>query len=704
MPPQNTPDDVLNDVILTEDGALSPEIAAIRAREGTLGEVRSEAELLRKGTEKATEERLGWQGQAQTGLEAAASGLSFGLTRALNAGDPLAAAAELERQRTFAGTALVGEIGGALLGAGFSGGSGLGGAIARLTPAGLTAAKSAQFIARGGTALSRFGRAAIAGGAEGAIQAAGNYVGQSVLRDDPLSAEGVALAALKGGALGTAAGGLVEGASGLFAAALRPTGSAADDVARKLAGVDAPSGSPLRIDDVVTGKADDVADAHSTLLSKIDEVRARNLGGEVDDLMASPILRNTAASADGSLLKKLERGVRGRADELDRARLAAADWAKRYKAVVDEAGQVAKEDLPERMLKAVGDLDDEGAIHLARLDEATQAYEGALAKVRERYIQAPAATPPLASPAAAVELPTPDAMPMSTFGRLRQAGETVAGGLEAAQDLGIPVPTLSQLAGGGVIGETLGLYVKARAGMRALKKAGILPRTATTEAAAQVTGLRRSVQNALTATASAVRPVFRAMAPKAVAKTAQAIVDSANAEEDAMRAATTVDFDPGLAGRTSEKTAAAVQYLAAKAPRNPFAGTAFADAWVLSPLEAMDFQRQVQTVFDPAKAVSIIMADPTAALEAETLMAVYPDIAAEVRTYLTDNAQRLARDLSEPQRQFLGSTFGVPLSVTQIPGYSFAMPPTAEPEPKMRMGRPSSASASPIASVESMNA
>jgi hypothetical protein len=704
MPPQDQ--DILDDVVLVDGQAVSREIADIRAREGTLGEVTSEGELLRKGAAKAAEERLGWQGQAQAGLEAAASGLSFGGTRLLNAADPIAAAQELERQRVFAGTALAGEIGGALLGAGFSGGTGLSGTIARLTPAGLTAAKSAQFIARGGTGLSRFGRAVIAGGTEGAIQAAGNYVGQSVLRDDPLTAEGVALSAIKGGAIGAAAGGIVQGASGLFAAALRPTGSATDDMARKLAGIDAPEGAPLRIDEVMSGKADDVADAHSTLLSKIDEVRARNLGGEVDDLLASPILRNTAASADGSLLKKIERTVRTQADELDRARNAAAEWAKRYQSVVEDVGQASKSDLSDRMLKAVGDLDDEGAIHLARLDEAVQGYEGAIGKVRERFIQAPSAMPVVADVTNAVALPAPTAAPMSTMARLRQAGETVAGGLEAAQDLGLPVPTLSQLAGGGVIGEMLGLYVKARAGARALKAAGILPRTATTEAAAQVTGLRQRIQAALTAPGAAATAgvVARRIAPKVIAKTAQAITDTANAEDSAMRAASAVDFDAGLSARAGEKASAAVQYLAAKAPKNPFSGTAFADAWVLSPLEAGDFQRQVTTVLDPARAVEIIMHDPTAALEAEALMAVYPDIASEVRRYLTDNAPDLVAKMPEVQRQFLGQTFDVPLTLSQIPGYTFSMPATAPEPQQVRTARPSNASASPLAKVESLNA
>lgn len=697
MPPQNEQDTDVDDVVLVDGQALSPEIAAIRAREGTLGEVTSEAGLLRKGAAAATEERLGWQGQAQTGLEAAASGLSFGLTRALNASDPLAAAAELERQRTFAGTALVGEIGGALLGAGFSGGTGLGGAIARLTPAGLTAAKSAQFIARGGTALSRFGRGVIAGGAEGAIQAAGNYVGQQVLQNDALTADGVALAALRGGAFGAAAGGVVEGSAGLFKA-LRATTNATDDVARKLAGVDVPEGAPLRIDDVMDGSADDVAEAHGSLMQRLDEVRARDLGGEVDDLLASPILKNTAASADGSLLKRLEKTVRGQANEMDRARTAAAEWARRYQGVVDDVGTG---DLSERMLKAVGELDDEGAIHLARLDEATQAYEGAVTKVRERYIQAPAMTPTM-TPVEAVSLPgAPEALPLSTFGRLRQAGETVAGALETAQDIGLPVPTLSQLAGGGLIGETLGLYVRARAGMRALKKAGILPRTGATEAAAGITSLRRSVLSSLETRGAAVGLTVARMAPKAVAKVIQQVNDAADSQGDAMRAQSVLGFDAGLASRATDRVMKATAYLASTAPKNPFEGTPFADAWEVSPHEALDWQRRTATVLDPAKAVAVLMRDPTAALEAEALMAVYPDIASEVRTYLATNASRLVSELSEAQRQFLGFTFGVPLTLTQVPGYTFSMPAMEQPQSQgIKTARPSNANASALAKVE----
>jgi hypothetical protein len=687
------------DVVFVDGVAMSRERAAARAQAGTATEFKTAADVVGRELEAQQDERLGVTGQLQAGVEGAAAGLTFGLSRALAGDDALARAEELERQQVFAKTAFAGELGGALLGAGFSGGTGIGGALARLTPAGLTAAKSAQFIARGGTGLARFGRGVIAGGAEGAIQAAGNYVGQSVLRDDPLSAEGVAIAALKGGALGAAASGVMEGASGLLAGALRASGSATDDLARKMAGVDAPDGAPLRMDEVLTGKADDVEAAHSTLMSRLDEVRARNLGGEVDDLLSSPILRNTAASADGKVLKSIERKVRGQANELDQARTAAADWAKRYQDTVKDVG--AGGDMSDRMLKAVGDLDDEGAIHLARLDEATQAYERGLTAVKERYIKAPAMTPAIA-PLDAVSLPVPDVAPMSTMQRLRQAGETVAGGLETAQDLGLPVPTLSQLAGGGVFGEMLGLYVRARAGARALKAAGVLPRTATTEAAAQVTGLRQRVQSALSGAAPAMARPARIVAAKTIGKMAQAITDTANADEDGLRAATAVDFDAGLAERAGSKTSAAVQYLAAKAPRNPFAGTAFADAWVVSPQEALDFQRRVQAVFDPARAVAIMMADPTAVLEAETLMEVYPDIASEVRSYLATHATRLATSMAEPQKQFLGHTFGVPLSVTQIPGYTFAMPtePAPAAAPQIRTARPSNAAVSPVAKVE----
>jgi hypothetical protein len=695
MPPQVAPEDEFSpsDLVVLDGVSMTPEEAAARQAAGTAGELGDDAALLRQATDAAAEERLGVLGQVQTAVEGAAAGLTFGGTRALNADDALAAYEERERQRVFAGTALLSEIGGAGLGALASGGTGLSGAVARLTPTGLVAARSAQFVGRGGTLLERAGRAVLAGAAEGAIEGAGNYVGQAALRGERIAGDALGAAALRGGALGGLLGGaaqpLAEGASAgarrLREAVLRR----ADDAAPPAGAAARPDDAPVRYDEVVPARAEDVDDARRALLGSIDDATRREVTREIDDLVQNPTFRNVTAGDDGALAARVEKRLRGAASEFQRSATAARDWGARYQAAIDAAPGT---DVASRVAALPQDLVDEGAVHAARLAEAQFALDGALGKARARYLgQAPPA-------AAAPEL---SAAPAALGRRVASAGATALGALETADDLGLPVPTLSQLVGGPA-GEALGWLMKIHAGANALKRRGLLPATPAVRAAREANGARSRLESALR---RQVSPPAVPTGP-ALARYAQVARDvgelAARGEERARVSAELVDADGDVAVRAADAAQRGLDYLARTAPRNPLRASPFGADWKPPESALRTFARRVAVVRDPAGAVATILSDPGAVVELEALREVYPDVFAAARDAVARDADRLARDLSVAQRLFVGRAFGIPLSVTQVPGY--ATPAVVEPPRPVDLGASPNANNSPVADVERVGA
>jgi len=685
--------------VVAIDAAAVPQL---EAQGWTVEGTGSEA---RRVTGEVLEAQYGGVGGAVgAGVEGLLRGATFG------ASDLLGDRGTLLRQQVNPGAALGGELLGAVAPAVFSGGTGSIGTIARLTPAGLSAARGAAFVARGGTLLGRGARAVLVGAGEGAVQAAGSYVGRQALRNEAISADALAAEALRGGALGGVLGGgfqvLGEGVTTGARRLQELAGDRAGDVGRRVLGQADEAAAPIRYDEVMAGKVDDVEDARRGLLATIDDARARPVDQEIDELLSNPVLKNVTQDApstqgafdfappESALYKSVAGKVRNAAQEFDRARTAAASWATRYQAALDA---VPGEDVAAKALALPPELGDEGAVQLALLDEARGKLDDVLATTKQRYLGVAPPAPPTPAPA-----PQP-----GLLGRASRAVQTVGGALETAQDLGLPVPTVSGLLGGGPVGEAVGWFLKLKAGARALKRAGMLPSTPATRAAQKVTSTRVRLQDVLmgrgaapalrrsvtpSPTSEAVRNVMR------VAKkvTAMAARPDATLELDAEMAA--VDDEVGPAA--SQVAARGLQYLASTAPKNPLEGTPFADRWQPSPYAAADWQRRVNVVTDPVAAVSRILADPSSLLEVEALAEVYPRIWIEVQQHLAVNADRLATTLSVPQREFLGHAFGVPLTIDQIPGYGATRPAAPAQAPAPRFDYAPGPSQSPVATLE----
>lgn len=685
--------DLNSEVVFVEGIPMSVEKAASLAQSGLAEDIKTPAELSVKTRQESVEDRLGAIGQLQAGVEGAASGLTFGATRLLNTDDPLAAYEELERQKTFAKTAIGGEIVGSILPAFLTGGTSGVATVGRvLSPAALTAAKGAQFVARGGNIVSRLGRTVIAEGAQGALQQVGDYVGMEALKGNEITVDGVVNNAIRGGVIGGIAGGLGyglgEGASKLSKQLSDVAGlnKAIDDKASRLAGIDTGSGKTKRFDEVVDAKLDDVVDAERQLFSKVDSVRSRNIGKEMDDVLQHPILKATTAGDDGKFYNKLSTGIKRSADELDRARNAAADWAQRYKQALDRVDG----DAAAKQLGVPQELDDEGVIQLAKLDEAEQAFNKKLQQVKDQYISPPKPLEP--------EVPG-----QSTFSKIKDSVESGLGAYETAQDLGAPLPSVSKIFGDGIIGEGLSWYVKGKTYARALKKAGVLPDTKTVDTASKVKTLRGRIQSKLSSIGEKIIPrKLPQPDPKKIASAARAIAVAAEDQADSISAEDNLSFDSQLAARARDRAGLMANYLVEKAPKNPLQGTPFADKWQPNPYESSDYQRVLFTATDPDEAIEKIIHDPSSWIEVQTLKDLYPDLYLVVTNYLADNAVYLSENLSEAKKQFLGTAFGIPLTITQIPGYNIQNPlvqPQQEDQ-QVRFARPSNANASPLVENE----
>jgi hypothetical protein len=681
-------------LVSPQGNVVAIDAAAVPSLEAQGWRVEGAGAEAQRVTGEVLEEQYGGTGGALlAGAEGVLRGATFGLSDIA-----LADRATMLREQVNPGAALGGELLGAVAPSLLSGGTGAVGTVARLTPAGLTAARGAQFVARGGTLLGRGARAVLVGAGEGAIQGAGSYVGRQALRNEAISADALAAEALRGGALGGVLGGgfqvLGEGVTAGARRLQALAGDRADDVGRRVLGQADEAAPPLRYDEVLAGRIDDVEDARRGLLATIDDARARPLDQEIDDLLSSPVLRNTTAGDGGQLLGRVEQQVKRAAAEFDQARNAASSWATRYQAALDAA---PGEDVAAKALALPPELGDEGAVQLALLDEARGKLDDVLATTRQRYLGVAPPAPPTPAPA-----PQP-----GLLARASRAAQTVGGALETAQDLGLPVPTVSGLFGGGPVGEAVGWFLKLKAGARALKRAGVLPSTPATRAAQKVTSTRVRLQDVLAGRGPAprLRPAViaaptsdavRALMRTAKKVTAMAARPDATLELDAEMAAVDDEVGPAV----SQAAARGLQYLTSTAPKNPLEGTPFADRWQPSPSAASDWQRRVNVVTDPVAAVSRIMADPASLLEVEALAEVYPRIWTEVQQHLAINADQLATTLTVPQREFLGHAFGVPLTIDQIPGYGSTRPAAPAQQPAPRFDYAPGPSQSPVATLE----
>lgn len=169
--------------------------------------------------QQLAEEYGGWGKQAKAAAAGAARGLTLGLSDVAISelgGDD--ARAELQQlQQRAAGASLAGEIGGGLVGALASGGTGLAarGASAATRASAAVGGLAERAAARGalglglreGGAAARALSTAAGWGAEGALQAAGSEVSRAAIANEALDGERLAAAGLHGATAGALLGG-----------------------------------------------------------------------------------------------------------------------------------------------------------------------------------------------------------------------------------------------------------------------------------------------------------------------------------------------------------------------------------------------------------------------------------------------------------------------------------------------------------------
>lgn len=261
--------------------------------------------------------------QAKTAAEGAVRGATFGLgTKALTelGGEEYRQAAQ-ERAEENPTTALVSEIGGAVIPSLLSGGAGAAGAAARLTPAaiaaraGLAAERGAAALA-GRTALPGALRAAVSTGTgaavEGGLYGLGSSLADSALEGTDWTAER-ALAGLEDGALYGLAGGALLGAGGhalkggTKAARAAVEGMSEGGVSFKQAvqnWAEGKLGLGAKADDadrLLAKLTDDGADA-----SRIDRIRARIAEAGIDGTSRAEVAALAKTEAEAAIARKAQ--------------------------------------------------------------------------------------------------------------------------------------------------------------------------------------------------------------------------------------------------------------------------------------------------------------------------------------------------------------------------------------------------------------
>lgn len=662
------------------------------------------AEASRVTGEVLEEQYGGVTGAIGAGVEGVARGATFGLS------DFVGDRGTLMRQQVNPGAALGGELLGAIAPAVFSGGTGAVGTVARLTPRGQAAARAAQWISRASTRSGAVARGIAYESAEGAGEMAINYLAQRALERGEVKAEDLARAVMRGGAVGIASGAL----SGSLAKLARSADGALPGAPlARSADVEAPrsafvrkaeaGGDSISTADLAGRKATARSwDAHQELLADVRSRGRRDFLGEVDEVMRSPGVRLGLEQGDREIL---ERALVARARDAAKAGTDAAEWSGRY---ARKFRGVKGDNTYVRSLgKVPRQLDDEGAVKLAALDDAMDGFDAELKAIREAGAEAEQAAITAGPEAMVAIAPSVGAKIKAAVDRVRAApivesAARVAGAAEAAQQLGVPVPTVSQMLGGGMVGKAVGLFLAAKAARGAVGKmmptmAGGTPLARAVALASRHSDRVGDVIRAGLRSAAASVPARRAVAstPGAGSK----IWDNARADE--MRravASATMALPVPLADAALAQAERVSGYLAAKSPRNPMAGSPWAASWKPDAHAAADWARRQRAALDPEHAIDVAMSTPLAGLEVEALRECHPDLFGDVQYALAGlTAPELAK-MRPAMREALGRSFGVPLTTGQLPGYLAPVPPAAQPQPAF--ARPSNANASALVTGE----
>lgn len=720
--PDEEPLDI-GQVIITEEGTLTPEEFARReaaaAEVGGLGapERIEDAVLLEQERRRVEERTHGDLGSVvETGLRQAAAGATFGVSNLLLSSEQRERARI--QNRTNETTAALSELSGGLVPGLFVGGTGAAATLARLTPAGRTAALAGRVASGGRGLVGRVLSGAAAGAIEGAAQGVGAHLARETLEENPdFSAESLAGAAglgllLGGGVgggigLGTEAGRAIRGRlarklareSGepidpaLFGALDEPerlgVGGLADGdgffVTRRAGTVRQQAiAEDVGFSDVVSRKTrEGAADAWGSLAGHIDNQGNRAMAAQVDDLgvlasgldnlQLAPATRQSALDAmEGASTRHLQAANEARAWLSDAA---------------DELGDInLATTTPEALSKALPDeLEHRGALVLAQLDETGTE----MSAIQQSLSEAIAEGNQLAAQGAAPEaiqggLGSRIRAIAQGRGGVRRAAETVLGASEFAAEVGVDVPGVPSVRDIPVIGEALSLWVKFRAGTNAAQRVGVLPSSPTTRAAAAVNLTRQNIASAVgrIAASAAARKVASRSAPVVARQIEQ--LRSQSPEAVAERAHATVAASPELAAMAGATAQRAHQYLLDNAPENPLAGVPGAPKWQPNETQREFWQRRVDAVASPVSAVKATLKEPFPDLEAEVLREVYPQIYEAARSDLIAQSDDLVKKLPLHRREAIGRAYHVPLTISQMPGYptghTVAPTPTA-PQP-----------------------
>lgn len=701
-------------------GTYSPEefaALATGAASATVGEATSDQQLAQLG-ETARAEQYGGAGGALKGLGLGGlSGASFGITDALRT----MGSTELEREvmraerEENAPWYTAGQLAGEIVPAALTGGAGFAARAASLTPAGMLARQTARIVAMGadGGRSARLGAAALGAGIEGAASAAGNYLAEQVIQEDPkLTAEAFLARAGLGALLGGAAGGVARVAGDAvdtLAARLANDGdrfgslldhlvgkrgaSAADD----LAGAGGAKGT-VRYRDLIPAADRDprkVAEYLGGALTAVDDAAARRtaMAKEVRGILNDKALDALPVEQARALRAELSAGL----DQHAQAVSAARSWAKSTsKGITPEQLRAGK--LPPMS----DDTAEEGIAALAGLDDATAQLEQTMARVRAATGRPdPAAIEPTAKPS-----------PWAGFG---QRAADAAAALETVQSLGVPgVPDVDKIP---VIGPALSAYLKFRAARQAIAgRLGGFPGTARAQAAAGVVSMRDRAADVASRVAQgaarrATAPRIAVTAGAAAGASIGAIVDAAGksaaevaqidpAQARAAALARAAGLPPEMREAIAGEAERVARYLAERAPRPPFGSSPWQPkGWRPSLTQALEWSELRWAAESPEDALEDVASGESLPVAARTLRELYPALWQAQQAEIEQRIEEIARNVPRAKRLRIGQAFDLALDASQMPGYGQAPPLGLRPPEQVvgDLGRPSVSS--PVATL-----
>lgn len=713
--------------IVADGETLSAREAEIRQAAGTLGDIET-AEAGAEAILGDVREREfgGALGAVQASAQGAARALTFGgsdlVLEAIGQEEIVKALKE-----TNPGAALAGEVGGAVLSI-FAGGAGAAQAAGRapgvaaritsLTPRGALNARAARWAAGATTPVSRGGRRIAAEALEGGADLASAELVRQLIADQEIDGGEIGARAVRGALLGAAGGAIGEG----LGAGLGLAGRALGRVDAPLPGAsrsydDAKAAVERRIvdgvDDIklsdLAGKRAKSLQAHRKLQTEVRQAARRDAVKEADQVLGLPTLR---AAISGETRGAIQTTLRRQAQQVAEAGAAAEAWRRRYAralgTVKDEASYAAK------VAKVDPALSRDGSVLLAKLDDVTDEFNQSLNTLRRADAegaialrQAPADGAPYMSVGERIRAEISGlAGRVPGLQRTGQVAGQLVAGAEVAQAAGAPVPSVSQMLGGGAVGNTVGLLIGARAlGSRSIGDAvgSLVPgMSRVVQLASAANQYRGQIRQAVTrGIAAAQRTVPRAV-PKALKAGAKYDPRKFQAARDVVaRDMATLPAQLGAeALRSIERTEA---YLEETKPRPPNPGSPFFPDWQADPVSQDAWDRRTSTAADATWAVQRIFATPQSTIEVEALRACHPAVYGEIQNQLQAVAQDLTQidKISPPLRNSLSLGFGVALRPQYLPGYGFA-PSSATPVPQPQFARPSTASASPLVGGESV--